>query len=145
MDPDAVGSVLVAWSELFNVRSVQIFTVPVPQISGLLKLSFTNFSWFQGRIRFWIGIKIECQYRINIKSFGAPSYLLQFSECRRLFVKVTLIYLLANCAYFSVLTPTELLASDAVAVVRHLLTSVQCSGSGSTGSTCFLASRIRIH
>ena len=32
-------------------------------------------------------------------------------------VQVTIIYLLANFAYFSVLTPTELLASNAVAVV----------------------------
>ena len=32
---------------------------------------------------------------------------------------MTVIYLLANFAYFTVLTPTELLASNAVAVVRH--------------------------
>ena len=31
---------------------------------------------------------------------------------------VTVIYLLANFAYFTVLTPAEILASDAVAVVR---------------------------
>ncbi len=43
MDPDAVGSVLVAGSELFNVRSVQIFKVPVPQIGVLLELSITIF------------------------------------------------------------------------------------------------------
>jgi hypothetical protein len=33
-------------------------------------------------------------------------------------MQVTLIYLLANFAYFTVLTPTELLASNAVAVVN---------------------------
>ena len=32
---------------------------------------------------------------------------------------VTCIYLLANFAYFTVLTPTEILASDAVAVVSN--------------------------
>ena len=32
---------------------------------------------------------------------------------------VTTIYLLANFAYFTVLTPAEILASDAVAVVRY--------------------------
>jgi amino acid transporter len=33
---------------------------------------------------------------------------------------VTLIYLLANASYFAVLTPTEMILSDAVAVVRNI-------------------------
>ena len=34
---------------------------------------------------------------------------------------VTVTYLLANLAYFTVLTPEEILASNAVAVVSHFL------------------------
>lgn len=36
---------------------------------------------------------------------------------------VTLIYVLANIAYFTVLTPSEMITSDAVAVVRNLIKS----------------------
>ncbi len=36
---------------------------------------------------------------------------------------VTVTYLLANLAYFAVLTPEEILASNAVAVVRNFFSS----------------------
>jgi hypothetical protein len=47
-----------------------------------------------------------------------------FSFFRAIYVSmplVTVTYLLANLAYFAVLTPEEILASNAVAVVRNVL------------------------
>ena len=113
--------------------ATKVFALMIIMVSGMVWLGFGNTSNFENPMSNtqWSPSRLSLAFYSGLFSYAGWNYLNFVTEelkdpnknlPRAIYISlplVTFTYLLANVAYFTVLNPSEILASNAVAVVSN--------------------------